>query len=308
MRARRASTLPAGVLVALLMVGCTAPGPAPQPEGAGVPTGGAASSATDTGTAGVELEATPAEGAPTLATPSAMPSEEAPSPQAATPEVSPSLAGLVVVVDPGHQLGNRHFPRKINASVDAGNGSTKACNTTGSATSAGVPEATINWDVSSALVASLRERGAEVILTREENSDDLWGPCIDVRGSTGNDRADLLVSVHADGADSSDHGFHLLLPATSAEIYPESLRLGELVRGALDGVGIDRATYVADAMRASDDYATLNHSAKPAAILEMGNMRHAGDAAAMTSPDGQARYVAALTAAVEQFAAGRAPG
>ncbi|TGO05622.1 N-acetylmuramoyl-L-alanine amidase [Serinibacter arcticus] len=261
-----------------LLAGCT------PPDG-GAPAADPSPSATASDT-------TPATATPTPAAP-AVP---------AAPEAVPlPLAGLVIVVDPGHQLGNRNFPREINALVDAGNGGTKACNTTGTATDDGVPEATVTWDVSALVVADLRARGAEVVLTRETNSDDDWGPCIDVRGSTGNDRADLLLSIHADGGPATAHGFHVLLPAVDSPVHDDSLRLGEAVRVGLETAGIDPATYVEGAMRASDDYATLNLSAKPAVIVELGNMRHDGDAAALTDPAGQAVLALALVDAVEAY-------
>lgn len=221
----------------------------------------------------------------------------------ATPISEPELplVGRVVVVDPGHQLGNARFPTQVNASVDAGFGKSKACNTTGTATNDGVDEATVNWEVASLLAADLEALGAEVILTRTSNSEEEWGPCIDLRGSLGNGSADALVSIHADGMGSADYGFHVLLPGTDQGIYPESLRLGEEVRAALDAAEIPRATYIRDAMRASNDYGTLNLSTKPAVILEMGNMRNADDAARLVDPEGQAAYAAALAAAVESF-------
>jgi N-acetylmuramoyl-L-alanine amidase len=283
------TTVGAGPFVAalLLMTGLLAGCTPPDGGASAVETSASAASPTVTGT-----------GTPPSATPTVTATEEAPA--APTPEPLP-LAGLVIVVDPGHQLGNRIHPRQINALVDAGNGGTKACNTTGTATDDGVPEATVTWDVSALVVADLRERGAEVVLTRETNSDDDWGPCIDVRGSTANDRADLLLSIHADGAPAAAHGFHVLLPAVDSPTYDSSLRLGEAVRDGLEAAGVDPATYVEGAMRASDDYATLNLSAKPAVIVELGNMRHDGDAAALTEPAGQAVYARALVDAVETY-------
>ncbi|GAA5108036.1 hypothetical protein GCM10023339_06630 [Alloalcanivorax gelatiniphagus] len=78
------------------------------------------------------------------------------------------LAGRTVVVDPGHQLGNHRFPEQINRPVPAG-GFAKACNTTGTATDGGYPEATFVWQVSQLVVARLRELGATVRLTRHSN-------------------------------------------------------------------------------------------------------------------------------------------
>jgi hypothetical protein len=70
----------------------------------------------------------------------------------------------VVVIDPGH----RHFPRRINRQVPAG-GFTKPCNTTGTATDGGYPEATFVWQVSRLVAARLRGLGATVRLTRHSN-------------------------------------------------------------------------------------------------------------------------------------------
>ena len=120
-----------------------------------------------------------------------------------------------VVVDPGHQLGNARFPEQIAKPVPAG-GFTKPCNTTGTATDAGYPEATFTWGVSQALQADLEALGATVVLTRTSNSMEKWGPCVDARGRVGNPRnghrgADLKISIHGDGsAATGAHGFHVI--------------------------------------------------------------------------------------------------
>ena len=41
------------------------------------------------------------------------------------------LAGRVIVIDPGHQLGNSRHRAEVDQPVPAGNGQTKPCNTTG---------------------------------------------------------------------------------------------------------------------------------------------------------------------------------
>src|SRR5690242_16930211 len=63
---------------------------------------------------------------------------------AATPQSTRAarpLAGRTVVLDPGHQLGNARHLREIDRPVPAGPTS-KPCNTTGTATDSGYPEAT----------------------------------------------------------------------------------------------------------------------------------------------------------------------
>ena len=91
----------------------------------------------------------------------------------------------MVVIDPGHQLGNHNYPRQINRQVPAG-GFTKPCNTTGTATNGGYAEATFAWQVARLLKARLERLGATVRLTRHSNRQDRWGPCVDERGRAGN--------------------------------------------------------------------------------------------------------------------------
>ena len=96
-----------------------------------------------------------------------------------------ALAGKVVVLDAGHQLGNHNFPEEINRLVPAG-GFSKPCNTTGTSTNGGYAEATFAWNVTMKLKAKLEKSGATVVLTRTSNREDRWGPCVDVRGRAGN--------------------------------------------------------------------------------------------------------------------------
>jgi N-acetylmuramoyl-L-alanine amidase len=208
------------------------------------------------------------------------------------------LAGRHVVVDPGHQLGNARFPAETARLVEAG-GFRKACNTTGTATDAGYAEATFTWEVSRRLAERLRRAGARVTLTRVGDSADRWGPCVDERGTAGNaEGADLKVSVHGDGSYAAGaHGFHVIAGDEA------SLRVAEVLRGALEDAGFARATYVAggDGLDLRTDLATLNLSQMPAVLVELGNMRDAGDAAVMTSPAGQERFASALASGVRRW-------
>ncbi len=224
---------------------------------------------------------------------------------------APPLKGKVVVLDPGHQLGNASFPAEINAPVDAG-GVEKACNTTGTATGGGYAEATLVWEVAVLVRDELERAGATVLMTRERNSADLWGPCIDERGRAGNPdepgpTADLKLSIHADGSLSAGaHGFHVISPPDRApwtdDIAAPSRTFAEEVRDALVAEGFAVSTYTADdGLDVRDDLGTLNLADVPTAMVELGNMRDPGDAAVMTSPRGRERYARGLTEAILRF-------
>ena len=212
------------------------------------------------------------------------------------------LAGRVVVLDPGHQLGNRNFPSRVNAPVPDGRGGRKACNTTGTATNGGYPEATFAWQTTRALRARLERLGATVRLTRQANSPRRWGPCVDVRGRAGNRaQADLMISVHADGSYAPGaRGFHV---AYAPDRGRAQLRLARITRTALREHRIPVSTYVGggSGLSARTDLATLNFSRVPTVLVELGNMRDRQDAHRMTSARGRAAYAAALTSAVLRY-------
>jgi N-acetylmuramoyl-L-alanine amidase len=217
----------------------------------------------------------------------------------------PPLAGRVIVLDPGHQLGNGRFPRQTQRLVPAG-GFRKPCNSTGTATRGGYPEATFTWQVTRLVARRLRELGATVTLTRTANSRRLWGPCVDARGRWGNKRpADLKLSIHADGNTARRaRGFHVIAPPNrrpwTHDVWRESQALARATRAALRAAGVPVANYTAggDGLAVRRDLATLNLSDVPVAMVELGNMRHRGDARRMTRPAGRAAYARALVRAV----------
>jgi N-acetylmuramoyl-L-alanine amidase len=218
------------------------------------------------------------------------------------------LAGRTVVVDPGHQLGNHNFPGRINRLVPAG-GFEKPCNTTGTATDGGYPEATFTWQVSRLLRQRLERLGATVRLTRHSNRQDRWGPCVDVRGRAGNRLpADLKISIHGDGSYAAGaHGFHVIAPTDrrpwTHDIFRSSRRLAVDTRASLRAVGLRVANYIAggDGLDFRSDLGTLNLSDVPTVMVELGNMRNAGDAHRMTSKAGRATYSRGLAHAVRRF-------
>jgi N-acetylmuramoyl-L-alanine amidase len=232
---------------------------------------------------------------------------ETTTPASTTTTTASNEDGPVIVVDPGHNGANGAHPEIINRPVDAG-GFQKACNTTGTATNGGVTESSINWAVAQQLRDRLEAEGATVILTRD--SDDGVGPCIDERARTAAEaHADLLVSVHADGAPASASGFHVihpgLRPGYTDDTVGPSAELAAEVRDALVAGGFTPSTYVGDdGLDERDDLGTLNLARVPAVMVEAGNLRNDGDAQTLTSEDGQSRLAEALADAALGFATG----
>jgi N-acetylmuramoyl-L-alanine amidase len=217
------------------------------------------------------------------------------------------LADKVIVIDPGHQLGNSRHLAQINRLVNAG-GFRKACNTTGTATNSGYPESTFAMSTAVYLKRRLEAAGAKVYLTRPSDSRNLWGPCIDVRGRFGNSvHADAVVSIHGDGAAARNKGFFVIQPALrrgwTDDIYRSSAQLAVSVRAGLDSVRLRRSNmYGGDGLDTRGDLGTLNWSNRPIVMVEMGNMRNATDAAHMRSAAWRDRvYAAGLAAGLTKY-------
>jgi N-acetylmuramoyl-L-alanine amidase len=224
--------------------------------------------------------------------------------------VEPSLQGRTVVIDPGHNGGNGRHAAEIARLVDAGT-LRKACDTVGAQTSTGYTEAAHNLDVALRLAAVLRREGARVVLTRRTNSG--WGPCITRRAAIGNRaRADVAISIHADGGPAHGRGFHVIHPATvrglTDDIAIPSHRLALAVRSAYRaGTDVPYATYTARAgLSRRSDLGGLNLSDVPKVFLEAGNMRNAVDARLLSSKRFRQRAAEAIAAGLAAFLRSRA--
>lgn len=228
------------------------------------------------------------------------------APAAGSPELAAKpLAGKTVVIDPGHNGGNAAHPDTINKQVPAG-GFKKACDTTGTATTDGdLTEHAFNWDLAERLRKLLERDGAKVVLTRENDRD--VGPCINRRASIGNRaRADVAISLHADGFEGSGRGFHVIHPGTvkgyTEPIVKPSLRLARDVRDALNDAGLKTSTYAGRrGLHRRTDIGGLNLSKIPKVLVEHGNMRDAGDARRLKSRSWRQSTARALRAALTTY-------
>ena len=217
------------------------------------------------------------------------------------------LAGTTVHVDAGHNGANGAHPAQINRRVPAGTGGyRKACDTSGAQTNDGrLTEARFTLDVARRLQRRLERLGARVVMTR--TTDDGVGPCVDERAAIGNRaRADLALSIHADGGPPGGRGFHVIAPlagrAARPSIVAPSLRFARQLRARLDGIGLRRANYIAggDGLDQRSDLGGLNLSRVPKAFVELGNMRNAGEARLLRRGAQRDRYAIALARAIRR--------
>lgn len=197
------------------------------------------------------------------------------------------------MLNPGHNGGNGAHPGEISRQVPAGFGVYKDCDTTGTSTDAGYPEHAFTWDIALRVHRILQAHGVRVVLTR--HSDHGVGPCVDQRAYLGN-HPDIaaVVSIHGDGAPAAGHGFFVNTasrrPAgATAAVMRQNLALARELRNELAAhSGMTTSTYLgSDGIYATDKFAALNLATRPAAFLEIGNMRNAGDAALQSSPAGR---------------------
>jgi N-acetylmuramoyl-L-alanine amidase len=210
------------------------------------------------------------------------------------------LDGLVVVIDPGHGGGDGGA---LSRQVPNGRGGTKDCGTTGTSTDAGYPEHVFAWEVANLVRTQLDRLGATTVMTRSDDSGS--APCVDARAAMANAaHPAAIISIHADGAPASGHGFHVNYsapPRNEVQAGP-SVQLATAMRDALAASGLTPSTYLGvDGLYGRADLAGLNLAEHPATLVELGNMRNADDAARMTSDQGRADYAAAVVRGTVAF-------
>jgi len=219
--------------------------------------------------------------------------------------LTPGLAGKVIVIDAGHNGGNYSHINEINQLVDAGNGVTKQCDTTGTGSFDGYPEYAFTLSVAQQLQATLQAAGAQVVMVRSDSSG--WGPCITERARIGNDaRADLAISIHGDGNDTPGaRGFHVLVPVATSQnagMVPTAQRFGSLLRDAFGATGMPVSNYLgSNGVMYRGDLGGLNLSVVPKVFIECGNMHNNEDLALMRSGTFQRNAANAIATAMGQF-------
>jgi N-acetylmuramoyl-L-alanine amidase len=86
-----------------------------------------------------------------------------------------------------------------------------------------------------------------------------------------------------------------------------AIQLAHTMRDALVAAGYQPSTYIgSDGLYGRDDLAGLNFAQYPAILVELGNMRNADEAAQMESPDGRAKYAAAVANGITAYLTAKA--
>ncbi|MFD4347987.1 N-acetylmuramoyl-L-alanine amidase [Streptomyces coelicoflavus] len=233
-------------------------------------------------------------------------------PSASRPAASGPLKGKVVVIDPGHNPANFQHASEINRKVNVGT-HWKECDTTGTATNAGWPEAKFTLDVAHRLRTLLEAQGATVKLTQD--GDRAFGPCVDERARIGNEaHADAAISIHADGSGAGNRGFHVIMPgavhkgaADTRAIVAPSAELGQRVAGNFVRVtGSAPSNYLGEGtgLVTRTDLGGLNLSTVPKVFIECGNMRDGKDAALLTSGSWRQKAAEGMSEGIVSFLRG----
>jgi N-acetylmuramoyl-L-alanine amidase len=218
------------------------------------------------------------------------------------------LAGKIVGIDPGHNGLNYTDPQVIDAPVWNGQ-EDEACDTTGTATDSGYTEAQYNFNVATYLEADLEAEGADVVLTRPNNSG--VGPCVTTRAAIiNNAHADVAVDIHADGGPVNGRGFAVLEPVADGPnnaVVASSAAFATVMRNTfLAETGMPVSTYDGvDGLQTRNNLAGLNLTTVPKVLIECGNMRNATDAAMLVTSAFQVSAAAAIAQAITVFLTGK---
>jgi N-acetylmuramoyl-L-alanine amidase len=135
------------------------------------------------------------------------------------------------------------------------------------------------------------------------------GPCVNKRAKIESTKGvAAAVAIHADGAPSRGHGFHICedsrrpVGATKATVR-KSHALSRSLHAALQhSSGLVTSTYAGHhGYYFRHDLAGLNLSTKPTTFLELGNMRNRHDARLQSHAAGRERIAKAVAAGILRY-------
>ncbi len=246
--------------------------------------------------AGAGQDAGTAEGA------QAADAQEADAQEADAQEAPPAdqkSNGRKVAIDPGHQGPGAD----TGGTEPLGPGSEEMKDKFASGTQGvytGVPEYELTLAVSMQLQEELKNRGYEVIMTREDNNTAVSN--VERAQIAAENGAQILVRIHADGSeDNSANGAMTMIPSADnpyvGQLHEESSRLGEeIINAYCQATGIKN-----NGVRLYDNMTGINWSTVPVTILEMGFMTNQSDDERMQDPEMQKNMVQGIANGIDAY-------
>ncbi len=207
--------------------------------------------------------------------------------------------GRKVAIDPGHQGPGAD----TGGTEPLGPGSEEMKDKFASGTQGvytGVPEYELTLAVSMQLQEELKNRGYEVIMTREDN--DTAVSNVERAQIAAKNDAQILVRIHADGSgDNSANGAMTMIPSAEnpyvGQLHEESSRLGEeIINAYCQATGIKN-----NGVRLYDNMTGINWSTVPVTILEMGFMTNQSDDERMQDPEMQKNMVQGIADGIDAY-------
>jgi N-acetylmuramoyl-L-alanine amidase len=255
------------------------------------PAGGGTSTTTDATVTSADSETTTTIQVTTTSRPTTTTS--APS----TASTIARSAGLVVVIDPGHQARGDSSTEPVGP----GSGEKKAKVSSGTAgVATGTPESELVLAVALKLRDALLAHGIEVVMTRTTQDVNISNV---ERAQIANEaRADLFVRIHADGSESSSTtGIHVLYPS-SIKGWTDDIAATSKKAAGLAQQELVAATGAKDlGLDARGDMTGFNWSDVPVILPEIGFMTNAAEDKLLATAAYQDKIVAGLTRAILSF-------
>lgn len=206
-------------------------------------------------------------------------------------------AGLLVVIDPGHQS-------RANTSkepIGPGSSQTKAKVTGGtSGVSTGLKEYELTLQVSLKLQAELQNRGYQVIMTRTSNDVDISNSeRAQVANSAG---ANAFVRIHANGSENSGANGAMTICQTAGNPYNGNLysQSRALAGAVLDGL-VAATGCRKERVWETDTMSGINWCQVPATIVEMGYMTNPTEDQLMATDAYQQKMVTGIANGLDTY-------
>ena len=193
---------------------------------------------------------------------------------------APRLAGVVVGIDPGHQvkLISRKYPISPRSSQTA-----YGCKPGATGDYTGIPEYVTNREISQKLRALLEEAGATVIMTR--TTDDVFLTNIERAQMLNDENVDISLHVHCNSdKNHKSEGLSCFIRTTGDHV-DESREFAAMLSDEMS-----RATGAKNlGVKTSNTYMSLNWTTTPSVLLEMGYISNQKEDTLLNNDDYQNR-------------------